>query len=98
MKIDFKRVWMLLDPQRNLKFENASKSAVGASLVQEITGKTYLLIVQCTDTYWCLEVHEKKGETITTLLDVWFNVLVWSYMNSHFLLTGEGNLRNALPI
>jgi len=41
--------------------------------VNTYSGKTYLLILQLsTDTYWCLEVHEKKAEPTTiTVLEVW---------------------------
>lgn len=55
------------------------------------SGKIYLSIVHLsTDTYWCLEVHEKKAETITALLDVWSESLGLEFHELTFLTDRGG--------
>ena len=58
--------------------------------------KIHLSILHvCADTYWFLEVHEKKAETITALLDGWSESLALELQELTFLTDGE-SLRNSL--
>jgi len=49
-----------------------------------------------TDTYRCLEVHEKKAETVTALLDVWSESLGLELLELTFVTDREESFRNSL--